>query len=287
MREFLALVAAEMDRLREREQYLEAALLEAKDSENISAELIDEDTATRLLGEEAAHILHAARESAASVRSKAEEGASTILGGATEEATRVREEAEVEAARRRSEATADAENQIAMAKQQGRDIVHEARAYCERVLGELSSRRDLARTQLEQLIRGREQLLGTFTEARDTADSVIRTLGPLGDAAIPFDLPPPPPGAPSPSVQPADPGEPGVVGPVSELDSVVDEELRTGGFFDQDSFDRDRPVEPAFGEDADIAADLRITPAPVNDSDVAREGAAGAADAAEGPEGSE
>jgi len=246
VRSFLALVAAEMARLREREQHLEAALLEAKDANNVSSDLIDEDTATRLLGEGAAHILHAARESAASVRSKAEEGASTILGDATGEATRVREEAEVEAARRRQEATADAENQISMAKQQGRDMVNEARSYRERVLSELSRRRDLARAQIEQLIHGREQLLGTFTQARDTADNLIGRLGSMGDAAAPFDLPPAPP-VPQ-----------GDAGGELDLDAVVDEELRTGAFFDQDAFDEKGPVEPAFGDALDVIADLQV-----------------------------
>ncbi|MDQ3738562.1 MAG: DivIVA domain-containing protein [Actinomycetota bacterium] len=246
VREFLAQVAAEMGRLREREQYLESSLLESRDAKHATTELIDEDTATRLLGEEAAHILHAARESAASVKAKAEDGASTILGDATEEAARVREEAEVEAARRRSEATADAENQIAMAKQQGREMVTEARSYRERVLSELARRRDLARTQIEQLIHGREQLLGSFNQARDTADGVIRQLGPIGDAATPFDLPPPPPAPPT------DAGE------ESEVESIVDEELRSGAFFDQDAFDGAGPVEPAFGDDSVAGTDSAV-----------------------------
>ena len=272
VRAFLALVAAEMARLREREQHLEAALLEAKDANNVSSDLIDEDTATRLLGEGAAHILHAARESAASVRSKAEEGASTILGDATSEAARVREEAEVEAARRRQEATADAENQISMAKQQGRDMVNEARSYRERVLSELSRRRDLARAQIEQLIHGREQLLGTFTQARDTADNLIGRLGSMGDAAAPFDLPPAPP-VPQ-----------GDAGGELDLDAVVDEELRTGAFFDQDAFDEKGPVEPAFGDALDVIADLRVPADPVGGAidDEQAASSSGSASAAEG-----
>ena len=38
-----------------------------------------------------------------------------------------------------------------MAKQQGREMVDEARAYRERVLSELARRRELARQQIEQL----------------------------------------------------------------------------------------------------------------------------------------
>lgn len=191
VRAFLGQVAAEMGRLRDREQQLEQTLLEAKDQRG-SGERIDETTATRLLGEAAAHILQAARESAAMVKAKAEEGAAAILGEATEEAGRVREAADVEAARRRSDSAADAEAQISMAKQQGREMVNEARLYRERVLGELTRRRDLVRSQVDDLIRGREQLLTAFNAARDAADDVLSRIGPLGDAGMPYELPEPP-----------------------------------------------------------------------------------------------
>ena len=57
-----------------------------------------------------------------------------MLREASEEAQRVREEAELEASRRRTDAAADAETELTMAKQQGREMVKEARAYRERVL---------------------------------------------------------------------------------------------------------------------------------------------------------
>ncbi len=192
VREFLGQVAAEMNRLRERERQLEQSLLESKDA-HLGSERIDDSTATRLLGEEAAHILQAARESAGMVKSKAEEGASTILREATEEAARVREEADIEAARRRNDAVTQAEEQRSSAKQQGREMVNEARAYRERVMGELTRRRDLVRTQIDDLIRGRENLLTAFNAARDAADDVLSRIGPLGDAGTPYELPAPPP----------------------------------------------------------------------------------------------
>lgn len=192
VREFLGQVAAEMNRLRERERQLEQSLLESKDAQ-LGSERIDDSTATRLLGEEAAHILQAARESAGMVKSKAEEGASTILREATEEAARVREEADIEAARRRNDAVTQAEEQRSSAKQQGREMVNEARAYRERVMGELTRRRDLVRTQIDDLIRGRENLLTAFNAARDAADDVLSRIGPLGDAGTPYELPAPPP----------------------------------------------------------------------------------------------
>ena len=135
VRDFLRMVAAELARLQERERFLERELRAAQTiAVADGGPIIDDDTATRLLGEETARILQAARESAAAIRAKAEEGTARLLREAGEEAQRVREEAELEASRRRADATADAEAELTMAKQQGREMVEEARAYRERVL---------------------------------------------------------------------------------------------------------------------------------------------------------
>ena len=72
-----------------------------------------------------------------------------MLAEASADAARVREEADIEASRRRTDASADAEAELAMAKQQGREMVNEARAYRERVLSELARRRELAREQID------------------------------------------------------------------------------------------------------------------------------------------
>ena len=60
-------------------------------------------------------------------------------------------------------------------------MVEEARAYRERVLGELARRRDLARQQIEQLIHGRDRLLQAFERARLVAVDVVAELTPLGE----------------------------------------------------------------------------------------------------------
>jgi hypothetical protein len=83
--------------------------------------------------------------------------------------------------RRRKEAEQDAEADLEMAKQQGREMVEEARAYRERVLGELSRRRDLARQQIDQLIHGRDRLVQAFERARLVAADVVAELAPLGE----------------------------------------------------------------------------------------------------------
>ena len=66
-----------------------------------------------------------------------------------------------------------------MAKQQGREMVEEARAYRERVLAELARRRELAREQIEQLIHGRDRLLQAFERARLVAVDVVAEMTPM------------------------------------------------------------------------------------------------------------
>ena len=181
VRDFLRMVAAELARLQEREKFLERELRTAQRSNPNAAVALDEEVVTRLLGEEAARILTTAREAASQIKIRAEENSSRLLREATDEAQRLREEAEIEAARRRQDASADAEAELQMAKQQGRDMVNEARAYRERVLGELARRREMARQQIEQLVHGRDRLLQAFERARIAAVDVMAEMTPLGE----------------------------------------------------------------------------------------------------------
>ena len=181
VREFLRMVAAELARLQERERFLERELRQAQRSANPASVALDEELVTKMLGEEAARILQAARDASGQIRSRAEESAARLLKEANDEAQRQREEIELEVSRRRHDATADAESEIEMAKQQGREMVNEARAYRERVLGELSRRREMARQQIEQLVHGRDRLLNAFERARIAAVDVMADLTPLGE----------------------------------------------------------------------------------------------------------
>jgi DivIVA domain-containing protein len=181
VRDFLRMVAAELGRLQERERFLERELRVAQADPDLSSVQLDEQSLTRLLGEETARVLTTARESAAEIRQKAEQSAAQLLSEASDEAARMREEAEIEASRRRSDAAADAEAELAMAKQQGREMVNEARAYRERVLSELARRRELAREQIEQLLLGRDRLMQSFERARLVAVDVVAELQPLGE----------------------------------------------------------------------------------------------------------
>ena len=181
VRDLLRMVAAEMARLQEREKFLERELRTAQRGQGNSAIALDEEVVTRMLGEEAARILQTAREAASQIKLRSEDAASRMLREATDEAQRMREEAEVEAARRRQDASADAESELVMAKQQGREMVNEARAYRERVLSELARRRELARQQIEQLMHGRDRLLQAFERSRLVAVDVMAELTPLGE----------------------------------------------------------------------------------------------------------
>jgi DivIVA domain-containing protein len=214
VRDFLRMVAAELARLQERERFLERELRSAQQLRGEGGSSIDDDTATRLLGEEAARILQTAREAAVQIRTRAEDGSARLLREATDEAQRLREEAEIEAARRRQDASSDAEAELNMAKQQGRDMVNEARAYRERVLSELARRRELARQQIEQLIHGRDRLLQAFERSRIAAVEVMAELTPLGEPTEYVNLQPTT--GPVPMMVPSDTG--------SMARPVVDEE---------------------------------------------------------------
>lgn len=176
VRDFLRMVAAELARLQERERFLENELRTMQTRGMSAPGRLDEETVTTLLGEEAARVLTTARDASAQIRERAEESATRLVKDAAEDAARIREAANIESARIHEDAAHDAEAEIELAKQQGRDMVNEARAYREKVLSELSRRRDAARGQIEQLLHGRDRLLNAFERARLASEDVINGL---------------------------------------------------------------------------------------------------------------
>ena len=176
VRDFLRMVAAELARLQERERFLENEMRTMQTRGMSAPGRLDEETVTTLLGEEAARVLSTARDASTQIRERAEESATRLVKDAAEDAARIREAANIEAARIREDAAHDAEAEIEMAKQQGRDMVNEARSYREKVLSELSRRRDAARGQIEQLLHGRDRLLNAFERARLASEDVITGL---------------------------------------------------------------------------------------------------------------
>jgi len=181
VRDFLRMVSAELARLQERETELERALIELEQRPTVMSDGLNDEQLAEALGAETAAIVQAARDAAMKIRARGEETANRLVRDATDEALRIREEAELEAARRRQDAAADAEAEIELAKQQGRDMVNEARAYRERVLADVARRRELAREQLEDLVHGRDRLIQAFERARIATDDVLRDLVDVGD----------------------------------------------------------------------------------------------------------
>ncbi len=180
VRAFLTSVAAELGRLQERQRQLESELRDARLSAPQPVEL-DDETMTNLLGEETLRVLHTARESATQIRVRAEENAARTMREANDEANKVRQEAEVEVARRRHDAGSESEAELALAKQQGREMVTEARAYRERVLSDLERRTKLARQHIEDLRQGRVRLLQVFERARLVAVDVTSELSSIDE----------------------------------------------------------------------------------------------------------
>lgn len=148
--------------------------------------VLDEATVTTLLGEETARVLSVAREAAQQMRERAAETAERMVREAASEVARLREEAEVEASRRRSDASSDSEAEIELAKQQGREMVNEARTYREKLLAELATRRELARQQIEELIRHRDRLKAAFERASLAASGAVGDLTDFDAAAEEF-----------------------------------------------------------------------------------------------------
>ena len=176
VRDLLRGVSAELARLQERERFLESEL-RALQTRGLSAPgALDEEMVTSLLGEETARVLTAAREAAKQQIARAAETAERLVREASSDAARIRQEAEIEASRQRNDAVADVEAEIELAKQQGREMVIEAREYREKVLSELARRRELAREQIEHLIHDRDRLVAAFDRARLAANDVVGDL---------------------------------------------------------------------------------------------------------------
>ena len=251
-----------MARLQEREKFLERELRTAQRGSANSVVALDEEVVTRMLGEEAARILQTAREAASQIKIRSEDGASRMLREATDEAQRLREEAEVEAARRRQDASADAESELVMAKQQGREMVNEARAYRERVLSELARRRELARQQIEQLMHGRDRLLQAFERSRLVAVDVMAELTPLGEPSEYVNLAPTTGPVPLmvPNQRPTDEPEQSPIA-ITVVEPVATDEVAT----DEVVADEVDVVEVTVDESAEV---VEVADPPAADNDV-------------------
>src|SRR5438309_2520952 len=168
VRRFLQRVADELRAAAERQREMHRQLEDAR--ERAAHPDLDEGEMTAVLGEQTTRILHSAREAAAEIKGKAEEAAARTLREAQEQSARLRADAESLLARRveeadevageirrgaetqaatvRSSAQAEADAELDAARTRGREMVAEAQAVRERVLGDLARRRRLAHVQI-------------------------------------------------------------------------------------------------------------------------------------------
>ena len=196
VRLFLKRVGDELVSLADNERQLRQSLDEAR--ERAAHPELDENALAAALGEQTTRVFQSAREAAADIREKAEEGATRVRREAEETAARLREDAEAvlnqrideanrvaagmreaameESTALRERATAEAAAELEAARTQGREMVGEAQAVRERLLGDLARRRRLAHVQIEQLRAGRERLLDAYRVVRRTLDEATEEL---------------------------------------------------------------------------------------------------------------
>ena len=75
------MVSAELAQLQERARFLERELEAAQSNTDLSSTRMDDETLTRLLGEETARVLHAARESSHAIRGERRVGSGADADG--------------------------------------------------------------------------------------------------------------------------------------------------------------------------------------------------------------
>jgi DivIVA domain-containing protein len=126
---------------------------------------LDEQSIAQFLGEETSRLLAAARDTAAGVVARAEQKAALAREQALDDARRIRTEANAEATAERRAASDEA-----------RQMINEASAHRRTTLVELSRRRDLACSQLSDLLRGREVLVQALAHIAGTSGDLIARL---------------------------------------------------------------------------------------------------------------
>ncbi len=196
VRAYLEQLAREMVAAIERENQLRELLADAE--RRAQNPVLDEATLTTALGQETARVLRSAHEAAAELVGRAEADANRMLTEAQEEAgklhTRAQEHAseraahsEAAAAEIRQRAQEEAATKVDAAHSEAESLVEQARAECRamlseaqelraRVLGDLTRRRRVLHSQIEQLRAGRDRLAETIGGVRHAVDRVTDEL---------------------------------------------------------------------------------------------------------------
>ena len=196
VRAFLELVARELHAAAARERELVDALSAA--DHRAANPVLDEATLTTALGQETAKVLRTAHDAAGELVARAEADGARLRSQAQEESEQLRARAEEHSAERASKADSaaaevhrraqeessarvdaaklEAEAMVSQARAECRAMVQEAQELRARVLSDLTRRRRVLHTQIEQLRAGRERLAETISEVRQTVDRVTDDL---------------------------------------------------------------------------------------------------------------
>jgi DivIVA domain-containing protein len=203
VRNFLEVVAGELALAAERERELDQLVAEAE--RRAANPVLDEATLTAALGQETARVLRTAHDAAAEVTGRATAEAEQLRAGALAEAGQLRDRSEVMAAERAQKAEAEAEDlarragedaaaTIDKARQQADALLNQARVESRamlqeaqdlrtKVLGDLTRRRRILHSQIEQLRAGRERMAETITGVRAAVDAIAVDLSRAEDEA--------------------------------------------------------------------------------------------------------
>jgi len=196
VRAYLEEVARELAAAADREQDLHLALREAE--HRAANPVLDEATLTAALGQETARVLRSAHEAAAELVARAEADASRMRAQAQEESEQLQArteqnatdraaQADAAAAELRRRAGAEATSKLEGAKLEAEALVAQSRAECRamvqeaqelraRVLADLTRRRRVLHSQIEQLRAGRERLAETIGGVRHSVDEITEEL---------------------------------------------------------------------------------------------------------------
>ena len=196
VRAFLELVSRELQTAAARERELLDLLAAAE--HRAANPVLDEPTLTAALGQETARVLRSAHDAAAELLARAEGDSARLRAQAQEEAEQVQARAEQHAVERAAQADAaaaeirrrtqeesgarlesaklEAEGLVSQARAECRAMVQEAQELRARVLSDLTRRRRVLHSQIEQLRAGRERLAETIGAVRHAVDQVTDDL---------------------------------------------------------------------------------------------------------------
>jgi DivIVA domain-containing protein len=196
VRAYLEQVGREMAAAQDREKELRELLADAE--RRAANPVLDEATLTAALGQETARVLRTAHDAASELVSRAESDANRIITEAEEEAGKLQARAEQNAVdrsaqsealaaetRRRAQeeatvrldaAHSEADGLVEQARVECRAMLLEAQELRSRVLGDLTRRRRILHSQIEQLRAGRERLAETISGVSDSVDRITDDL---------------------------------------------------------------------------------------------------------------